>query len=99
MVRVMRGSPAYMARRVVLPSVLPWVFASVRAGVGLSLVGAVIGEFLGANRGLGWYVEYSAGRLDVTGVFTGLSALLIVGVLLNEAARLIESRFLKYRTA
>jgi NitT/TauT family transport system permease protein len=97
MVRVMRGSPAYLARRVVLPSIVPWVFASIRAGVGLALVGAVLGEFLGANRGLGWYVEFSAGRLDVTGVFTGLSALLIVGILLNEVARVIEARFLKYR--
>ncbi|NIW23620.1 MAG: ABC transporter permease, partial [Gammaproteobacteria bacterium] len=68
----MRGSQLYLVRRVILPSVTPWVFASIRAGVGLALVGAVLGEFLGANRGLGWYVEFSAGRLDVIGVFSGL---------------------------
>jgi hypothetical protein len=47
-------------------------FASIRVGVGLALIGAVVGELLGANRGLGWYVEQSASRIDVTGVFTGL---------------------------
>ena len=97
MIRVMRGSQLYLARRVILPSVLPWIFASARAGVGLALVGAVLGEFLGANRGLGWYVEFSAGRLDVIGVFSGLFALLAVGIALNEVARGIEARFLRYR--
>lgn len=97
MIRVMRGSPLYLARRVILPSVLPWIFAAIRAGVGLALVGAVLGEFLGANRGLGWYVEFSAGRLDVVGVFSGLFALLAVGIVFNEVARGIEARFLRHR--
>lgn len=97
MIRVMRGSQFYLVRRVILPSVTPWVFASIRAGVGLALVGAVLGEFLGANRGLGWYVEFSAGRLDVLGVFSGLFALLGIGIGFNEIARAIEARFMRYR--
>jgi NitT/TauT family transport system permease protein len=97
MLRVMRASPLYIARRVTLPAILPWIFASVRAGVGLALIGAVLGEFLGANIGLGWYVEHSAGRLDVVGVFSGLSSLLIVGIILNELARALEGRMLAYR--
>jgi NitT/TauT family transport system permease protein len=97
MIRVMRGSQFYLVRRVILPSVTPWVFASVRAGVGLALVGAVLGEFLGANRGLGWYVEFSAGRLDVIGVFSGLLTLLAIGIGFNEIARAIEARFMRYR--
>jgi NitT/TauT family transport system permease protein len=97
MLRVMRASTFYIARRVTLPAIVPWVFASVRAGVGLALIGAVLGEFLGANIGLGWYVEHSAGRLDVVGVFSGLSSLLIVGIILNELARALEARFLRHR--
>jgi len=98
MIRVMRGSQIYLARKVILPSVTPWIFASVRAGVGLALVGAVLGEFLGANRGLGWYVEFSAGRLDVIGVFSGLFALLAIGIGFNEVARASEARFMRYRS-
>lgn len=97
MMRVMRASPLYIARKVTLPAIVPWVFASIRAGVGLALIGAVLGEFLGANIGLGWYVEHSAGRLDVVGVFSGLSSLLIVGIILNELARVLESRFMRHR--
>jgi NitT/TauT family transport system permease protein len=82
---------------VLLPSIVPWIFASIRVGVGLALIGAVVGELLGANRGLGWYVEQSASRIDVTGVFTGLIVLMVIGMLLNEIVKLAEQRLLRDR--
>lgn len=98
MMRVMRAAPTYIIRRVTWPAIVPWVFASIRAGVSLALIGAVLGEFLGANIGLGWYVEHSAGRLDVVGVFAGLTSLLVLGILLNELARFLEHKLVRYRT-
>jgi NitT/TauT family transport system permease protein len=90
--KTMRASKLYLFRKVLLPSIVPWIFASLRVGIGLALVGAVIGELLGANRGLGWYVEYSAGRVDINGVFAGLVVLAILGMTLNEIVKAIESR-------
>ena len=92
MLRAMRASRAYTLRKVLLPSIVPWVFASMRVGIGLALVGAVIGELVGANRGLGWYVEYAAGRIDIVGVFTGLVVLAILGMSLNAIVKAIEGR-------
>jgi NitT/TauT family transport system permease protein len=92
MLRTMRASRLYVLRKVLLPTIVPWIFASVRVGIGLALVGAVIGELLGANRGLGWYVEFSAGRLDITGVFAGLFVLAVLGMALNEIVKAIEAR-------
>jgi NitT/TauT family transport system permease protein len=92
LMKTMRASKLYLLRKVLLPSIVPWIFASLRVGIGLALVGAVIGELLGANRGLGWYVEYSAGRVDITGVFAGLVVLAILGMALNEIVKAIESR-------
>lgn len=97
MMKAMRASRLYIFRKVMLPSVVPWIFASVRVGVGLALIGAVVGELLGSNRGLGWYVEHAAARIDVIGVFTGLVVLMIVGIALNEIVKLIEVRFLRHR--
>ncbi len=97
MLKSMRAKRLYMLRKVLLPSIVPWVFASVRIGVGLALVGAVIGELLGANRGLGWYVEHSAGRVDIIGVFSGLVVLAVLGMALNEVVKAIESRFTEGR--
>jgi NitT/TauT family transport system permease protein len=92
MLRTMKASRSYTFRKVILPSIVPWVFASMRVGIGLALVGAVIGELVGANRGLGWYVEYSAGRIDIIGVFTGLVVLAVLGMGLNEVVKAVERR-------
>jgi NitT/TauT family transport system permease protein len=92
MLKTMRASKLYMLRKVLLPSIVPWIFASLRVGIGLALVGAVIGELLGANRGLGWYVEYAAGRVDIIGVFAGLVVLAILGMALNEIVKTVEGR-------
>ena len=78
---------------------MPWIFASVRVGVGLALVGSVVGELLGSNRGLGWYIENAAARIDVIGVFSGLVVLMIVGMLLNEIVKAVEMRLLRERYA
>lgn len=90
LMRSMRASPGFIARRVQLPSMLPWLIAAARISVGLALIGSVLGELLGANRGLGWYVEHASGRLDTTGVFAGLTALMIIAVLMNQAVNLLE---------
>jgi len=90
LMRSMRASRAFIARRVQLPSMVPWLVAAARISVGLALIGSVLGELLGANRGLGWYVEFSSGRLDTTGVFAGLVVLMVVAVAMNLAIDLLE---------
>jgi NitT/TauT family transport system permease protein len=97
MMRAMRASRWYVLRKVSLPAIVPWIFASIRVGVGLALIGSVVGELLGSNRGLGWYVENSAARIDVTGVFAGLIVLMIIGMVLNELVKAIENRLLRGR--
>lgn len=97
LMRSMRAGRVYLVRRVLLPAVTPWILASFRIGVGLALIGAVVGELIGANRGLGWYVEKSGGQLDTTGVFTGLVVLMILAMLANQIIGLVERRVVKWR--
>ena len=97
LMRTMRAPAFYIVRRVQIPAVIPWILAALRISVGLALIGSVLGELLGANRGLGWYIEFSGGRLDTTGVFTGLVALMIVAMLINEAVKYIERCLLPFR--
>jgi NitT/TauT family transport system permease protein len=84
LMRTMKASQLYIVRRVLLPAVLPWIFASFRIGVGLSLIGALVGELIGSSRGLGWYIERAAGQLDTTGVFTGIVILVVLAMLANQ---------------
>jgi NitT/TauT family transport system permease protein len=97
LLRTMRAGRLYTLRRLILPAIVPWIIASVRIGIGLSLVGAVVGELIGANRGLGWYVEKSGGQLDTTGAFAGLTVLLVIAVLANQAIVLVEQRLSRWR--
>jgi NitT/TauT family transport system permease protein len=99
LMRTMRAPKSYILRKVTIPSIVPWLLASFRIGVGLSLVGAVVGELIGANRGLGWYVLRAGGQLDTTGVFTGLLVLMLVAMMANQVIFLIERRALHWRPA
>lgn len=96
LMRTMRASRAYILRRVQIPSILPWIIAAFRINVGMALIGSVLGELLGANRGLGWYIEYCGGRLDTTGVFTGLLILMATALVINEAVKAAENRLLPF---
>jgi len=89
--RSMRASRWYRFTRIQVPAVLPWIFGGARIAIGLALIGSVLGELLGSNRGLGWYVERAGGTLDTTGVFAGLVALMALAVVANESVRLIEN--------
>ncbi|TCT06126.1 ABC transporter permease [Aquabacter spiritensis] len=97
LMKSMRAGRFYLIRRVLLPAVVPWIVASFRIGVGLALIGAVVGELIGANRGLGWYVESSGGQLDTTGVFTGLTVLMVLAMLANQLIGFIERRLVTWR--
>jgi len=99
LMRTMRAPRSYILRKVTLPSIVPWLLASFRIGIGLSLVGAVVGELIGANRGLGWYVLRAGGQLDTTGVFTGLLVLMLVAMIANQIVFLIERQVLHWRPA
>ncbi|MBX9739556.1 MAG: ABC transporter permease [Beijerinckiaceae bacterium] len=90
LMRSMRAKPSFIARRVQFPSIVPWLINGARISIGLALIGSVLGELLGSNRGLGWYVEHSGGRLDTTGVFAGLVALMAVAIALNSIIDLVE---------
>lgn len=93
----MRASSGYLVRKVLLPAVVPWILASLRIGVGLALIGAVVGELIGANKGLGWYIEKSAGQLDTTGVFTGLVVLMGIAMACNHGIAVLERRMVAWR--
>jgi NitT/TauT family transport system permease protein len=97
LMHTMRAGPLYLIRRVWLPAIVPWTIAATRIGIGLSLVGAVVGELTGANQGLGWYVNKSGGQIDTTGVFAGLTVLLIVAIVANHGVVLVERWALRWR--
>jgi NitT/TauT family transport system permease protein len=95
--RVLGASRFQITRHVVLPSALTWIIASLHVAFGLSIIGAIVGEFLGAQKGLGLVIATSQNNFNPNGVF---AAMLIIAVLALTAEGLIgalERRLLSWR--
>jgi NitT/TauT family transport system permease protein len=96
-VRVLGASRLQVVRHVVLPSALTWIIASLHVAFGLSIIGAIVGEFLGSQRGLGDVIANAQNNFNPNGVF---GAMLIIAVLALTAEGLIgllERRLLSWR--
>jgi sulfonate transport system permease protein len=95
--RSMRASRWDMLRYVVIPSLVPWLLASIKIGIGLALTGAVVGELVGASAGLGWYITNSLNIVDMTGAVTALLVMGVLAMLMYYAVLIFERRLLAWR--
>lgn len=92
-VRVMGGTRRDLMRHVLLPSALTWIFASLRSCVGFAVIGAILGEYLGADRGIGWIVQYGESLFDSNMVLAGLIVLMAFVAVLDGSLGWLERRF------
>ncbi len=96
-VRLLGGSRRQLIRLVIWPSCLPWFLASLRTGMGLALSGAIVGEFIGASRGLGWLINDAGGRYDLTRVLCCVFVVIVIMMVLDALLRALERSLLKWR--
>ena len=80
--------------KVRLPSALPYIFAGLDMAAVFAVVGAVVGEFVGAQRGLGTLILSMNSQMDTAGTFSVFIILALVGVVLHKGLRLVERRLL-----
>ena len=73
-----------------MPSALTWIFSSLQTSLGFAMVGAVVGEYLGATRGLGYVISQAEGTFDTTGVFAGMTVLGVVVVIVSAGVTRLE---------
>jgi sulfonate transport system permease protein len=95
--RMLGASERGLVRHVLLPSALVWILSSLHTSVGLALVGAVVGEYLGAGRGLGYVIAQSEGTFDTTGVFAGMTVLAVFTLVIDLIVTTIERRLLAWK--
>jgi NitT/TauT family transport system permease protein len=97
--RLMRASEAQLLAKVVLPSAVAWVFTGLRLSVPYALIGAIMGEMLASNRGLGYLLADASAQFDTGGAFAALAAIIVMAMLLNAAVRFAERRALPWKEA
>ena len=95
--RVMGASPFAVLTKLTLPSAMPYIFTGMRITVPGSLIGAIIGEFLSSNRGIGFLIAAASSRYDTARVFAGILSLLVFVLLLNAAISRLERRLARWQ--
>lgn len=96
-VKVMGGNGRHILMKVILPSALAWIFVGLKLSLPYALAGAVVGEIVASNRGLGFIIEYSAGQFDTAGIFAALFVLMVIAILLNEVLDRTENYLLRWK--
>lgn len=97
--RVYRAGQLRTFARVRFPWSLPYVFAGLRIAITLAVIGAVVGEFVGANEGLGYVIVSSATYFNSAMAYAAITALAIVSVVLYAAVEAVERFVLRNRRA
>ena len=95
--RLLGASESQLLRHVLLPSALGWIFSGLEASIGLAMVGAVVGEYLGATRGLGYVIAQAEGLLDTTGMLAGMALLALVVLMIAFFVGRAERHLLRWQ--
>jgi NitT/TauT family transport system permease protein len=95
--RMLGASRRDLLRHVYLPSATSWVFSSLHTSVGLAFVGAVVGEYLGSSRGIGYLILQAEGTFDINTVLAGILVLTACALALDAVVGKVEARLLVWQ--
>jgi NitT/TauT family transport system permease protein len=93
----LKASRSQMLRYLEIPSALPVLLGGLRIGATLSVIGAVVGEFVGSDRGLGFLISVGRGQYDTALVFAAIFTLIAMALGLYGAVVLVENRLLAWQ--
>jgi NitT/TauT family transport system permease protein len=95
--RIMGASERQILWKVTIPATVPWIATGLKISVPYALVGAVVGEFIAASKGLGYLINYNTSLFSTTGALGGILILALVVVVCNEVISRTEAYFLRWR--
>jgi NitT/TauT family transport system permease protein len=90
--RLMRATPSQVLTKVILPSATSWIFVGLRTAVPYALIGAIIGELIASNRGLGYLVQRAGSEFDTAGVFAALVVIAVLAIMFNAVVNAGQAR-------
>ena len=96
-VRVMGASRRQLFFKVILPATAPQIYAALKLGIGLALIGAIAGEFIAARAGLGYMIFFATGTLDTPTVYLGIIILALFSVILQEGVNLLGRALVRWK--
>ncbi len=95
--RILGASGRQVTTQVVLPSALTWIIASLHVSFGFALIGAIVGEFLGAQKGLGLLIRQAQDTFNPNAVFAAMVIIAVVALVAEGLIALLERVLLSWR--
>ncbi|MFD4943370.1 ABC transporter permease [Streptomyces sp. NPDC058239] len=97
--RILGAGNRQVTLQVVIPSATSWIFTSLHVSFGFALIGAIVGEYIGATKGLGLLVAASQGTFNAAGVYAAMVILAIVALLAEGLLTFLEKRLFRWKPA
>ncbi|MFE2034885.1 ABC transporter permease [Streptomyces scopuliridis] len=97
--RILGASNRQVTLQVVIPSATSWIFTSLHVSFGFALIGAIVGEYIGATKGLGLLVSASQGTFNAAGVYAAMVILAVVALLAEGLLSFLERRLFRWKPA
>ena len=95
--QILGASNWQLTRSVIIPSAMSWIFASLHLSFSFAIVGAIVGEFIGSNKGIGHVIQLARGLHDVPLMFAAIIVVLVVVLAAEYLMTLIERRLVRWR--
>ena len=95
--RLLQAREWQVTMKVVIPSTLTWVFASLTPAISFALIGVIVGEFIGSERGLGRIMMEAEARGEASVMMAAILVLMVVGVALSFGVRVLQSYLLRWQ--
>ncbi|MFD8546491.1 ABC transporter permease [Streptomyces sp. NPDC059649] len=97
--RILGASNRQVTLQVVIPSATSWIFTSLHVSFGFALIGAIVGEYIGATKGLGLLVSASQGTFNAAGVYAAMVILAVVALVAEGLLAFLERRLFRWKPA
>ena len=95
--KILGASDWQVTQAVIIPSAMSWIFASLHLSFSFAIVGAIVSEFVGSNRGIGHVIQLARGLHDVPLMFSAIIVVLILVLLAEYIMTFVENRFAKWK--
>jgi NitT/TauT family transport system permease protein len=95
--RILGANRFRVLTSIVVPSATSWILASLHSAFGFALIGAVVGEYTGADKGLGLLINTAQGTFDAAGIYAGMIITTVIALLAEWLLTGLENRLLRWR--
>ena len=95
--RILGARRRQVMTSIVLPSATSWIIASLHTAFGFALIGAVVGEYTGADKGLGLLINNAQGTFDSAGIYAGMIIITVIALVAEWLISRLERRLLSWR--